>query len=397
MRLSRYYMLLIASVLGLSLGTVESAHSDGKLTPSLLVPRRRSNSVSCHEQHVAESFLEQPEVSVEDVEEEYDEEEGEYDVSASDETSSMATSSLPETCSVIIPAHELYGILLDARELAEGILSSLRYPIPETDQFASLASSYFRSNNYKFFVLLLKRFKFDQLENADPLWNLLHVCRNDEDFFKIVLISQTLCILKNFRSFWYEMIHIDQVQSDCEDRTQCKTLHKSFHWAFEHFRMTFDDKGHHYGILASLCVMNLLLDVEGPYPKSLIKAVVNLPGIELNVSLQGSCIALYTMGLPRLPEYYHKLILSDPRLDINRIVPATVRVHGHIVCHVPAMPLFMHSFIYLNSRALRILWFNPNLTVGHLIVPFFKLLRLAFLVFLFRFLDPRGRERRDIA
>lgn len=391
MRLSRYYLLLIACVLGMSVESVESAHSDGNSAsaPPQLVRRRKSDSIVHHEPLITEN---PPDRSNDHIvyDEEYDDEDSEED--SNDEKDSFDDS----TVTILPPNHELHAILLNAQKDAEELLSIPNFPIPMTEQFASLANSYFTLDNYNLFVFFLKSFRFENLEDPKTLWNLLHLCRNNSKYFDVIMITQISCIFINIRSFWHEMLHIDQVQSDTDDRSQCKSLHPSFHWAFQHFRKILNDENVHCGYYASFCIMNLIVDAKDPYPKSLVKAILNYPDIELNVSLEGNCIALYTMGLPGLPEYYPNLILSHPRLDVNHIVDATERIHGHIICHVPAMPLIMHSFIYLNMRALKVLWFNPNLKVTPMIYPFFQLLRLAFMVFFFHFWDSSNSDWRHV-
>ena len=401
MRLSRYYLVMIWAVLGLTngssvmepnqmnRGSQGSQMNQGSHTNSLTKENARvtsSTSTQIADLNSISSSSSSASVAASDVS---DDSSGE---------SSSGSDSETENVPIIIPPKELFEILLQAGELAETILTNpLRYPIPYTKSFAQLAGSYARTGNLKFFALFLGRFDFIQLGEAVPLWLLLRDCRNAEKFFKVILLTQTFAILNNFRSFWHVMLHIDQVEADSFERSQCKNLHQSFYWAFEYFRKPIDTKGTCHAAYASLCIFNLLMDdEERPFPKSLVKAVLNVPGIELNVSHEGSPVALFLMGLPKLPEYYHNLILANPSLDVNCIVPATQRSHGHITCHVPAMPLLLHAFIYMNMRALKILWFNPNLKVAQLIVPFFKLLRLAFLFLFFHFWDSNSKEARNI-
>ena len=390
MRASRYYLLLVFALLGIK---VESALSEVNLDQ---LDRRDSNSATAVEspadngdEIVQESI--QPQVFIEI--------EGNIgSVDSIDVTEASEADEADEIVPEPIPINLLHAILLEAQDTAENFLKNATpNQIPQTLQFASLASSYFHTNNLKFFNLFLENFEFDHLESALPLWELLIICRYDKDFFKAILRTQFHCILKNFRSFWYEMLYIGQVQTESELRSQCKGLHQSFYWAFEFFSRLADEKRRPFTVLASLCILNLIMDdEENPYPKSLVKAILNLDGIELNVSVNGACIALHTMGLPRLPEYYPKLILSHPKLDVNYIVPATHRGNGHITCHVPAMPLIMHALIYLNLHAFMILLYRPELKLKPLIMPFFQLLRLAFLYFYFYFMDPKDSEPREI-
>ena len=399
MRLSRYYLLLIWTVLGLTNGSSAmepnqvnrgSQGSRGRRTNSLT--RSTSLGTDTASTQIADlnsnSSSSSASVAVSDVSEDSSEE-------SSSEESSSSSDSEPE---IIIPPDELFQILLQAGEIAETILTKRRlYPIPYTIAFAQLASLYAHNGNLKFFNLFLRRFVFFQLGDAVPLWNLLCNCRDAKDYFMIILSTQEFAILNNFRSFWHLMLHIDLVRAGSFERIQCENLHQSFLWAFEYFSQPIDSKGNTHAGYASLCIFNLLMDDENrPFPKNLVKAVLNIPGIELNVSHEGSPVALFLMGLPKLPEYYYNSILANPSLDVNCIVPATHRSHGHITCHVPAMPLLLHAFIYMNMRALKILWFNPNLKVAQLIVPFFKLLRLAFLFFFFHFWDSNSKKARNI-
>jgi hypothetical protein len=265
------------------------------------------------------------------------------------------------------------------------LLSSSSFSIPTSDRFALLPFIYFNQGRLDLFKLFLEKLNYRKY-NPIILSGLIAECCNNRQYFLTILKTQHHVIFGSFRSFWDLMLQIDvyvENDSEADPNSTIVTLHRSVRWAFEYFATSIDEFRQPLTKHASLCIFNLLLDnPKNPFPESLLKEVLELPGIELNVAFRGSCVALFTLGLPQLPEYYPKLILSDPRLNVNCIVPATNRSHGHITCHVPPLPLFWHALIYLNWRALRILWNNKNLNVLPLIPSFFKLLRLA-LIFLF--------------
>lgn len=411
MRLSRYLLVWILnasledSVLGsnnLSLRTeeetLELVSSEGIVEAPLSVEIEGDKRL---ERSMSERDYEADEEEEDDEDDDDDDEDDSEDseVNSSDSESSSVSTLNESRQGVPISAHMLHGILLDAGDMAMSFLTNPSFQIPHDETFASLASSYFYSNNYTIFVRFMERFNFYRLDDIQPLWDILHLCRNDFMFFIVILSTQNDFIVANFRSFWYEMLYIDIVRSETEtSNIRCKTLHQSFRWAFQYFCEVLNEKGRPHNAFASFCIFNLLLDdKDSPYPKSLIKEILILPGIELNFSVNGCCMALYLLGLPKLPEYYHNLILSETRLDVNYLVPPMYRRCRHIVCYVPEMPLFLHSLIYLNFRALRILWFHPNLKVLPLIMPFFRLIRLALMCFFFLFWDSKDMEQRNIA
>lgn len=229
---------------------------------------------------------------------------------------------------------------------------------------------------------LLSRFNelnviiFESLEDT-RFKELLYITRNHKPLLFNVLEQNRLLIRRDFLAFWDIMM---AMPSEDVNEAMYTRLHQSVHWAFEYFRPI--DQEH----VASFCLFHLLLnDPTDPLPESMVQSVLELPGIDLNASRDNSCIALFTLGVPSLPAYYPNLILSDPRLDVNCIVPATVRRCRHISCHVPDLPLFWHALIYQNYHAAWVLFQNRNLHVLPLIPSFFVLLRL-FLIFGFYFL-----------
>lgn len=300
------------------------------------------------------------------------------------------------------PNQDIYdNLLLDPH--AQDLLSSSTFSIPVSDRFALLPFIYFNQGRFDLFKLFLDKFDYSKVKPI-ILSGLIFECRNKREYFMTILESQHQVIFGSFRSFWdlmlqIETFDIDEDENESNPNNKFISLHQSVHWAFEHFASLIDEHQQLLTKHASLCIFNLLLDnPKNPFPESLLKEVLKLPGIELNVSIKGSCVALFTLGLPQLPEYYPKLILSDPRLNVNCIVPATNRSRGHIICHVPPLPLFWHALIYLNMRALKILWANKNLHVLPLIPSFFKLLRLALIFLFFHFWDGRSyRGERRLA
>ena len=289
---------------------------------------------------------------------------------------------------------DVFNDLLNS-SIAQDLLSSSDFSIPVSDRFALLPFIYFNQDRFDLFKLFLEKFDYSKA-NPIILSGLIVECRNNRECFLNILEAQHQVIFGNFRSFWDLMLQIevsDIVEDENEPISNMKfaSLHQSVRWAFEHFAALKDEFQQPLTKYASLCIFNLLLDnPRNPFPETLLKDVLNLPGIELNVSLKGSCVALFTLGLPQLPEYYPKIILSDQRLNVNCIVPATNRSRGHITCHVPPLPLFWHALIYLNIRALKILWANKNLHVLPLIPSFFKLLRLALIFFFYHFWDGKS-------
>lgn len=275
------------------------------------------------------------------------------------------------------------------------LLSSTDFSIPVSDRFALLPFIYFHQERFDLFKLFLQKFDYSKV-NPIIISGLIVECRNNREYFLKILEAQHQVIFESFRSFWDLMLQIEvseivDDENESIPNTKFATLHQSVRWAFEHFAALKDDFDQPLAKYASLCIFNLLLNnPRNPFPESLLKDVLSLPGIELNVSFKGSCVALFTLGLPQLPEYYPKIILSDQRLNVNCIVPATNRSRGHITCHVPPLPLFWHALIYLNMRALRILWANKNLHVLPLIPSFFKLLRLALIFLFYHFWDGKS-------
>ena len=294
------------------------------------------------------------------------------------------------------PHQQIYEFLFDESTPVADILSAPDFSIPVYDRFALLPFVYLKQNRrLEDFRLFLDKFDYSKVDSV-VLSNLLVECRNKREFFLAILESQHKLIVASFRSFWDLMLHIDAseiVRNENESSSNANfvILHQSAHWAFQHFATLTDDKGRPLTKFASFCIFNLLLDdCTNPFPETLLKGVLNLSGIELNVSLNGNCVALFTLGLSKLPEYYPRLILSDDRLNVNCIVPATLRKHGHITCQVPQLPLFWHALIYQNIRALKILWANKNLHVFPLIPSFFQLLRLTLLFLFFRLWDGKS-------
>lgn len=297
------------------------------------------------------------------------------------------------------PNQDVYTDLLNGARALD-LLNSPDFIIPELDRFGLLPFIYFHQQRSDLFDLFFKKFDFGKV-NPVILSGLLVECRNNRKYFVTILETQHQLIVDNFRSFWDLMLKIEPRPTDeelLEDEQQSNAnitvLRQSFIWAFEHFAKLTDEKQQPLARYASFSIFNLLMaDPGNPFPESLLQDVLNLSGIELNVALKGSCVALFTLGLPRLPEYYPKLILSDPRLNVNCIVPATDRKHGHITCHVPDLPLFWHALIYQNMRALKILWANNNLHVLSLIPSFFSLLRLTLIFLFYCFWDGKSSKK----
>lgn len=303
------------------------------------------------------------------------------------------------------------SLLIDSS--ARNLLNSPDFSIPNHPKFGLMPLVYLGQQRFYLFKLFVKKFNYKKV-NASILSKLLVETRNKREYFVALLQAQHQLILNSFRSFWDLMLQIEADESiealngngdgngngedEDEDEDEIRkqryrftNLHQSFYWAYEHFTPLLDESNQPLSKYASFCIFNLLLDnYWDVFPESLLEQVLALPGIELNVSMKGSCVALFTLGIPQLPKYYPELILSDPRLEINCIVPATIRKHGHIICHVPPLPLFWHALIYQNSRALAILWANKNLHVLPLIPSFFQLLRLAFLFFFFSLWDGKS-------
>lgn len=297
------------------------------------------------------------------------------------------------------PDQDVYTSLLNGAP-AFDLLNSPDFVIPAFDRFGLLPFIYFHQQRSDLFTLFFQKFDFGKV-NPMILSGLLVECRNNREYFVIILETQHQLIVDNFRSFWDLMLKIEPLreeekqllEDDQQSNANITALHQSFIWAFEHFSTQIDEKQQPLARYASFSIFNLLMgDPENPFPESLLQDVLNIPGIELNVAFKGSCVALFTLGLPRLPEYYPRLILSDPRLSVNCIVPATDRKRGHITCHVPDLPLFWHALIYQNLRGLKILWANNNLHVLPLIPSFFTLLRLTLLFLFYYFWDGKASK-----
>ena len=322
-------------------------------------------------------------------------EEDEQDRSAEGSTFSQVNINLKE-----ISNKDLYAILRKNDYIAQAALSSEDLVIPHNEYFARIPLIYLRAGDLDTFQNFMGKFDYGQVQLCN-VWEIVLECtQSHADYLEIVLVTQHHLIIGNFRTFWYQLMAIDartrldESGEEVLDRSNCKNIHPAVQFSFLHFAKLSDPLDESEKALkkyCSFCIFDLLFDEPNhPFPKSFVKSVLRIPGIDFNASRDGNCVALYTLSRHRLPDYYYRYILSDSRLDVNCIVPSTKRKHGHISCQVPALPLFWHSLIHYNMRGMKILWANEKLHVSPLVYPFFQLLRLAFLFFFFRYWDGKN-------
>lgn len=295
---------------------------------------------------------------------------------------------------------EIYGVLQNANAYSESALLCQELSIPHNDKFANLPLIYMNKNNLYLFVLFMEKFDYSKV-NLAIFWNIvLHSIAGNLHYFEAILATQQELIFNNFRTFWYRLMSIDvitemdEVGDEIVNRSKCKIVHPAVKFALQFFAKVAhpeDNSEQNPLKFASFCIFDLLFeDAYSPFPESFLAGILKISKIDLNSAREGNCVALHTLGRKRLPDYYYQMILTNPKLNVNCIVPATLRKHGHISCQVPPLPLFWHALIYQNYRGMSQLWANKNLDVLPLVPSFFQLLRLAILFFFFYCWDGKA-------
>lgn len=291
----------------------------------------------------------------------------------------------------------LYRILLQMDDLAESALISEDVQLPRDPIFAALAKDFLKEERWNLFELFLDKFDFSQL-HLSYFWEILlmSIAVEDTRFLKSVLENQQEVIINNFRTFWYRLMSVDATYEandlgiEVINRTKCKTVHPAVRFAFE-FYVSVSGPKDELVKYASFCIFDILFaDPNSHFPKSFLKGILRIKDLDFNASREGNCVGLHTCGRTYLPDYYYKMILNNPRINVNCIVPATRRKHKHISCQIPPLPLFWHALIYRNYAAMYHLWNNPNLRVTPLISSFFLLLRLTIIFIFYLFFDGKN-------
>jgi hypothetical protein len=297
--------------------------------------------------------------------------------------------------------------------------------LPTYFDFRYVPMGFVKPEELEIFTLYMQKFRFDCINfplsarkrfesldfvnfNFKALTDVISIFWKRKDFFMAILETQKEYILDNFTDFWRSLLVIESYGEFVEGehlqcRSKCPNVPSAIHWAFHFF--TSQDIGQAENI--SVLIFDAILRVISPqmkpnevpaFPEGFLKQIVEIRGIDLNIEISENCLALHFLGLTNLPAYYHKLILSHRAIDVNCIIPSTIRSHKHIRCVVPELPLFWHSLIYQNYQALAILWSNKNLHVSPLVISFFKLLRIFLLFLFFSLWDGKNcRKAREIA